>query len=91
MINISISDKYFVTKDKYQFIVRERYSVTDKDSENYGEEKSRPVAYYKTIHCLVEFMIRQEMTASDCESFLQLEALIKEFGRTCEEAFKNLT
>ena len=86
-MEVKVSDKYVITKDKYQFIVRELYTVADKSSEKYGEERSRPIGYYKTISCLVEFLIRQEVAESSCNNFKDLEKLIKSFGKKCEDAF----
>ena len=46
---IKIDDEYRITADTYCYTIEKVGVIEDKNSKNYGKEKSEPYGYYPTI------------------------------------------
>lgn len=83
-MKIEIEGGYFVTADKYQFVLWQR--TINPDTMKDGEKK---IGFFVQFANLVAFLIKKELRQSDADSFAKLEALIDLWGKRCEDAVVN--
>lgn len=60
---LEINDKFFIDADENQFILKERGTVQDENSKNFGEETQSTLGYFGTVEqallCLEKIMLRR--------------------------------
>ena len=60
---IDINEKFCIDADENQFILKEKGTVQDKASKNYGEETQTTLGYFSTVEqallCLEKILLRR--------------------------------
>lgn len=66
---INVNEKFYIDADENQFILKERGTVQDKDSKNYGEETQTLLGYFSTVEqallCLEKILTRRAIKVKD--------------------------
>lgn len=86
-IRIEIGDRYVVTSDQFQFILRERKFA--KSGNDAGKEYLDTVGYYPKLSQLVSGLLHHSILTGDATAFSALNAEIELLGEKCLEAFRN--
>lgn len=84
-MKIIIADKYLLTADQYQYIVKEKKVV--KDGKNAGEEYLSLVGYFPKLSQAISGLINLDVQMSDVDSLKEMQEHIENISAKCEEAF----
>ena len=55
---IKITEKYYIDADSKNYVLKEKNSIQDENSENYGKEVFKERGYYTSLESLFEGMIK---------------------------------
>lgn len=85
---ININDKFYIDADENQFILKEKGTVQDKSSKNYGEETQTTLGYFNTVEqallCLEKILLRRAIKVKD----YTLKQAVNEIRAIHEDIFK---
>ena len=85
---INISGKFCIDADENQFILKEKGTVQDKTSKNYGEETQTTLGYFSTVEqailCLEKILLRRSIKIKD----YTLKEAVEEIRAIHEDVFK---
>ncbi|ENV3745820.1 MULTISPECIES: DUF5405 family protein [Enterobacteriaceae] len=84
-INIDIDNKFVITSDQFQFILREKKIA--KYGKNAGKEWIDTVGFYPTISKLVSGLVLHNILTGQARQFSDLEKQVEQLGQKCLEAF----
>ncbi len=84
-MKITISDKYLLTADQYQYIVQEKKTV--KEGKNAGSEYLSLVGYYPKLSQAISGLINLDVKLSEIESLKEMQCHIEKIAAQCEAAF----
>lgn len=66
---IDINDKFCIDADENQFILKEKGTVQDEKSKNYGEKTQTTLGYFSTVEqallCLEKILLRRAIKVKD--------------------------
>lgn len=85
-MQIDIGDKYVLTGDQYQYIIREK-KIT-KEGDNAGKEWQQLVGYYTKLSQAIHALIHLDVRLEDVQSLQAMEQHINRVALQCEQAFK---
>jgi len=85
-MQIDIGNKYVLTADQYQYIVREK-KIT-KEGDNAGKEWQQLVGYYPKLSQAINALIHLDVRLEDVQSLQAMEQHINRVSLQCEQAFK---
>ncbi|EOS94693.1 DUF5405 family protein [Erwinia tracheiphila] len=88
-MKIDIGDKYVLTVDQYQYIVREKKIA--KEGKNAGSEVLALVGYYPKIHQAISALINLDVNLSDVQSLQAMQQHIERVAMQCEKAFSEVS
>lgn len=87
---VYLVDNYYMSADTHNFILKEKFTIQDKESENYGKEDYRNIGYYANIKDLLNGIIkkysRKQLYENNVKDIKTLTKAIKEL----EEKIDNL-
>jgi len=87
-MQINIGEKYVVTSDKLQLILKER-KVKGKDAgDRAGETYLSTVGFYPKLSYLINALCELEVRLSDIQSLQAMQQHISRVALQCEQAFK---
>ncbi|HCT9709452.1 TPA: DUF5405 family protein [Citrobacter werkmanii] len=86
-IRIEIGDRYVVTSDQFQFILRERKFA--KSGSDAGKEYLDTVGYYPKLNQLVSGLLHHTILTGDATAFESLAVQIERVAEECQAAFCN--
>lgn len=86
-IRIEIGDRYVVTSDQFQFILREKKVA--KTGSNADKEYLDTVGYYPKLSQLVSGLLHHSILTGDATAFATLNAEVESLGEQCLNAFRN--
>lgn len=85
---ININEKFCIDADENQFILKEKGTVQDKTSKNYGEETQTTLGYFSTAEqalvCLEKILLRRAIKIKD----YTLKEAVDEMRAIHEDIFK---
>lgn len=84
-MKIVIADKYLLTADQYQYIVKEKKIV--KDGKNAGEEYLSLVGYFPKLSQAISGLINLDVQMSEVTSLKEMQNHIETIAAQCEAAF----
>ncbi|EFD0690985.1 MULTISPECIES: DUF5405 family protein [Citrobacter freundii complex] len=84
-IYIEVGDRFVVTSDQFQFILRERKVA--KTGSNADKEYLDTVGYYPKLNQLVSGLIHHHIQQSAITTFEEMTKEIERVGRLCSDAF----
>lgn len=84
-MQIDIGDKYVLTADQYQYIIREK-KIT-KEGDNAGKEWQQLVGYYPKLSQAITALIHLDVRLEDIQSLQAMEQHINRIALQCEKAF----
>ena len=87
-IMVQVNKKFFIDADIHQFILKEKTTVKDKESENYGKEIYNILGYYGTMESAIKglqkILLRREVMSKD----MNLKEVVKAITRINDEVTK---
>lgn len=86
-IRIEIGDRYVVTSDQFQFILRERKFA--KSGNDAGKEYLDTVGYYPKLSQLVSGLLHHSILTGDATAFESLAVQVERVAEQCQVAFCN--
>lgn len=86
-IRIEIGDRYVVTSDQFQFILRERKFA--KSGNDAGKEYLDTVGYYPKLSQLVSGLLHHSILTGDATAFESLTVQVERVAEQCQAAFCN--
>lgn len=84
-IRIEIGDRYVVTSDQFQFILREKKIA--KAGINTDKEYLDTVGYYPKLSQLVSGLLHHSILTGDATTFEALTVQVDQLGQQCLTAF----
>lgn len=84
-IRIEIGDRYVVTSDQFQFILRERKFA--KSGSDAGKEYLDTVGYYPKLSQLVSGLLHHSILTGDATAFESLAVQVERVAEQCQAAF----
>ncbi|PLR26351.1 hypothetical protein PZBJ_06085 [Pantoea endophytica] len=84
-MQIGIGEKYVLTADQYQNIIREK-KIT-KEDDNAGKEWQQLVGYYTKLSQAIHALIQLDVRLEDVQSLQAMEQHINRVALQCEKAF----
>lgn len=84
-ISIEIGDRYVVTSDQFQFILRERKLA--KSGNDAGKEYLDTVGYYPKLNQLVSGLLHHSILTGDATTFEALAVQVARMAEQCQAAF----
>ncbi|WP_293797675.1 DUF5405 family protein [uncultured Pantoea sp.] len=84
-MQIGIGEKYVLTADQYQNIIREK-KIT-KEDDNAGKEWQQLVGYYTKLSQAIHALIHLDVRLEDVQSLQAMEQHINRVALQCEKAF----
>lgn len=70
---LNITDKYFIEKDTYCFILKERFVGEKEGSSNFGKESEKVVGYFPNITQVINELINKSLLNYDLGNDLKTE------------------
>ncbi|MDM2808908.1 DUF5405 family protein [Citrobacter sp. Cpo107] len=86
-VRIEIGDRYVVTSDQFQFILREKKIA--KAGINTDKEYLDTVGYYPKLSQLVSGLLHHSILTGDATAFESLAVQIERVAEQCQAAFCN--
>lgn len=86
-IRIEIGDRYVVSSDQFQFILREKKIA--KSGSNVGKEYLDTVGFYPKLNQLVSGLFHHSVLNSDATTFEALAVQVERVAEQCQAAFCN--
>lgn len=86
-MKIEIDNKYLLTADQFQYIVREKKLI--KDGKNAGTETLALVGYYPKISQAIDALIHLDVRLEDVQSLQAMAQHINRVALQCEKAFED--
>lgn len=86
-VHIEIGDRYVVTSDQFQFILREKKIA--KTGINTDKEYLDTVGYYPKLSQLVSGLLHHTVLTGDATAFESLAVQIERVAEQCQAAFCN--
>lgn len=86
-IRIEIGDRYVVTSDQFQFILREKKIA--KAGINTDKEYLDTVGYYPKLSQLVSGLLHHSILTGDATTFEALTVQVERVAEQCQAAFCN--
>ncbi|EAX8737305.1 hypothetical protein APR83_18300 [Salmonella enterica] len=84
-IRIEIGERYVVTSDQFQFILREKKIA--KAGSNADKEYLDTVGYYPKLSQLVSGLLHHSIQTGDATAFESLAVQVQQLGQQCLTAF----
>ncbi|AKE60922.1 hypothetical protein F384_21310 [Citrobacter amalonaticus Y19] len=86
-VRIEIGDRYVVTSDQFQFILREKKIA--KAGINTDKEYLDTVGYYPKLSQLVSGLLHHTILTGDATAFESLAVQVERVAEQCQAAFCN--
>lgn len=86
-MKIEIGNKYLLTADQFQYIVREKKLI--KEGKNAGTETLALVGYYPKISQAIDALIHLDVRLEDVQSLQAMAQHINRVSLQCEKAFED--
>lgn len=86
---IQINDKYFISADSKNYILKEKYTVKDEESKNFGNEVYKDLGYFGKLENLIQYVVglkTKEYIAKD--KINTLDELIKKMEKINKDVNK---
>lgn len=88
-MQIDIGNKYVLTADQFQYIVREKKVV--KEGKNAGSETLALVGYFQKISQAISALIHLDVQLSDVQTLQAMQQHIERISLQCEKAFTEVS
>lgn len=85
IVNIKLTDKYFLTADSRNYILNEKYDSEDKKA--LDGVFSRQIGYFNSLNNVVKSLIRREVWLSDNKDLIKIDAKIEDVGKEISDNF----
>lgn len=91
---IKVTDRFYIDADSKNYVLKEKTTVQDTESQNYGKETFKELGYYTTIEsCLngiLKTTTREFISKSDIYTVQDLKSYIKSFRKYLESLNLNV-
>lgn len=87
---IKINDRYYIDADSKNYILKEKTTVQDTESANYGKEFYKDLGYYTTIESVLNGLLKvgtREFISKDTEYTIKD---LKEYIKSYKEYIESL-
>ena len=87
---IKINDRYYIDADSKNYILKERTTVQDKESANFGKEFYKDLGYYTTIESVLNGLLKvgtREFIGTETEYTIKN---LKEYIKSYKEYIESL-
>lgn len=89
-MKFQLNENWQVTTDPYQFQLKNKRIIKDKNSKNFGGVMWDVVGYYPTLDLLIKGCLKQEILKSDFDDLVDLEAHLSFLSDVFIDAIPNL-
>ena len=87
-MKIDIGDKYVLTSDQFQYVIREKKII--KEGARAGEESLSLVGYFPKLSQAISALINLDVRMSDVKSLQDMHNHIERISKHCEKAFEGV-
>ena len=91
---IKVTDRFYIDADTKNYVLKEKTTVQDTESQNYGKEVFKDLGYYQTIEsCLngiLKTTTREFISKNEINTIQDLKSYIKSFREYLESLNLNV-